>query len=81
MTASRNAHFAKRGQNESGKRTIIQNSGAGGKKLRLQVASLQKQLDEQSQLSEIAAVIKEVSKTGTVSNTTAEEIQSLWLGK
>ena len=74
MTASRNAHFVKRGQNESsGKRTKIQNSEAGSKKLRLQVASLQKKHDEQSQLSEIAAVIKEVSNTGTVSNTTAEE--------
>ena len=43
------------------------------KKLRLQVASLQQQIDEQSQLSEIAAVFKEDQNLSTVSNTNADD--------
>ena len=43
------------------------------KKLRLQVAALQKQIDEQSQLSEIAAVFKDDHKSGTTTTTTADE--------
>ena len=56
------------------KRPGRENERGSTKKLRLQVASLQQQIDEQSKLSEIAAVFKEDQKTNsTVSNTTAEE--------
>ena len=43
------------------------------KKLRLQVAALQKQIDEQSQLSEIAAVFEDDHKSSTTTTTTGDE--------
>ena len=73
MTASRDAHFTNKWQREINKSSRPANDQNGNKNLRLQVTSLQEQLDEQSQLSEIAAVFKEDNKPGTVANTNAEE--------
>ena len=74
MTASRNAHFANIKERDTKKRPGRENDRGATKKLRLQVASLQQQIDEQSKLSEIAAVFKEGQKpNSTVSNTNAEE--------
>ena len=72
VKASRDAFYESKGVNSNGKRTADKKEHAGSKKLRLQVASLQKQLDEQSQLSQIAAMLKS-DKPGTVSNTNAED--------
>lgn len=70
VNASMDVYFAGKGKNENGKSN---KDKAGSKKLYSHVVSLQKQLNEQSQLSEIVAVLIEDSKAGTVSNTNAEE--------
>ena len=75
MTASRNTYMANKKEQDSKKRPNSATDGNVSKKLRLQVASLQKKIDEQSQLAEIAAVFKETQRPsgGTVSNTNVDE--------
>ena len=73
MTSSRNAHFENKGQNESKNRGRQTNDQKGSKKLRFQVEYLQKELNDQTQLSEIVAVIMEDQKPGTVLNTNTDE--------
>ena len=77
MTASRDAHFSNKREREISKRKRSGNNHNGDKKLRLQVASLQKQLDEQSQLSEIAAVSKEDHTPRTVTGNAEEKSISM----
>ena len=73
MKASRNAYFNNKSGGAPKKRTNTNKRSADKKKLKLQVAALQKQVDETSQLSEIAAALRENGNTTLVANTTTVE--------
>ena len=70
---SRDAYFATKGTNSNGKRNSEEKGNNAKKKLRLQVASLQKQLNEQTQLSEIAAALKESTTSASAPTTSIDE--------
>ena len=73
MKASHDAHFGDKSGEAPKRRTTSKKGNVAKKKLKTQVTALQSQVDETSQLTEIAAVLKENSNTGTVSNTTVDE--------
>ena len=62
----------KREEKEREKRGKQKGENKASKKLRLQVSSLQKQLDDQTQLSAIAQMIKE-ERDGTISTANTDE--------
>ena len=72
VKASRDAYFNSKSTHGDNKRSGYTHEGGNKNKLRRQISALQKQVDEQSQITEISAALNE--DFGSSSNTTVDEI-------